>query len=419
MSAFTPETWPFSLDLLPDEAHLVGGSVRDRLLHRQSAYLDLDFVLPQDAVKTASMIARSCDAGFVVLDQARQIARVVFEQMTVDFAQQQGDSLEADLRRRDFTVNAIAYHPHSQTLIDPLEGKADIASKTIRMVSYENLAADPLRLMRAYRQAAQLGFTLSPATQSAINQLSPHLAAISIERVRQELDALLSVPVGTDQLTPILHSQLLQFCLPHFNASNIEQIAAIDQATEQLTKDLPAYVKRLRGWLKPVPAGFYRSWIKVTKLSRLIGQDEATAEADLATLKYSRTEAQVALTLVKLQPEIEMIHREPLSQAQQFFLFKAAGESFPAVSLLGLAQGVSMMVLQPMIKRFLDLNDPVAHPQVLITGRTLIKRLGMKPGPEIGNLLKAVELAQANGEINDQEEAIAWVKQLKPYEFKP
>ena len=418
MSAFTPETWPFPLDLLPDEAHLVGGSVRDRLLHRQSAYLDLDFVLPQDAVKTASMIARSCQAGFVVLDQARQIARVVFEQMTVDFAQQQGDSLEADLRRRDFTVNAIAYHPHSQTLIDPLAGKADIASKTIRMVSYENLAADPLRLMRAYRQAAQLGFALSPATQSAINQLSPHLAAVSIERVRQELDALLSVPAGTEQLTSILHSQLLQFCLPHFNASSIEQIAAIDQATERLIKDLPAYAERLRGWLKPVPAGFYRSWIKATKLSRLIGQDEATAKADLATLKYSRTEAQVALTLVKLQPEIAMMCRGALSQAQQFFLFKAAGESFPAVSLLGLAQGASMAVLQPMIKRFLDPDDLIAHPQVIITGRTLIKRLGMKPGPEIGNLLKAVELAQANGEISNQAEAIAWIKQLKLDEFK-
>lgn len=413
LPVFTPEDWPFPLDLLPADAYLVGGSVRDRLLHRQPAYLDLDFVLPQDAVKTASMLARSCNAGFVVLDRARQIARVVFEQMTVDFAQQQGDSLEADLRRRDFTVNAIAYHPHSQTLIDPLAGKADIASKTMRMVSYENLAADPLRLMRAYRQAAQLGFTVSPATQSAIDQLSPHLSAISIERVRQELDALLSVPAGTNQLTPILHSQLLQFCLPHFNASSIEQIAAIDRATEQLAKDLPAYAKKLSGWLKPVPAGFYRSWIKATKLSRLIGPDQASAEAALATLKYSRTEAQIALTLVKLQSEIDMMRREPLSRAHQFSLFRAAGESFPAVSLLGLAQGVSMTVLQPMINRFLDPDDPVAHPQVLVTGRTLIKRLGMKPGPEIGRLLKAVELAQARGEVSSREAAIAWVRRLK------
>ncbi len=410
---FMPEDWPFSLDLLPADAYLVGGSVRDRLLHRQSAYLDLDFVLPQNAVKTASAIARSCDAGFVVLDQARQIARVVFEQTTVDFAQQQGNSLEADLRRRDFTVNAIAYHPHSQTLIDPLNGKADIATKTIRMVSYENLAADPLRLMRAYRQAAQLGFSLSPSTQAAIGQLAPQLAAVSIERVRQELDALLSVPAGTDQLAPILKNRLLQFGLPHFNTSSIEQVAAIDRAIEQLKKDLPAYAERLRGWLKPVPAGFYRSWIKATKLSRLIAPDNVAAEAELAALKYSRTEAQVALSLIQLQPDIQAMCRGPLSRSQQFFLFKAAGENFLAVSLLGLAQGVSMMVLQPMIQRFLDPEDKVAHPQVLMTGRTLIKRLGMKPGPEMGHLLKEVELAQARGEIGSREEAIAWLKQRK------
>ncbi len=411
--AFVPEDWPFSLDLLPAEACLVGGSVRDRLLHRQSAYLDLDFVLPQDAVKTASMIARSCKAGFVVLDQARQIARVVFEQMTVDFAQQQGDSLEADLRRRDFTVNAIAYHPHSQTLIDPLNGKADIATKTIRMVSHENLAADPLRLMRAYRQAAQLGFSLSPSTQAAIGQLAPQLAAISIERVRQELDALLSVPAGTDQLTPILKNRLLQFCLPYFNTSSIEQVAAIDRATQQFEKDLPAYAERLCGWLKPVPAGFYRSWTKATKLSRLIAQDDVAAEAELAALKYSRTEAQVALSLIHLQPDIKAMCRGPMSRSQQFFLFKAAGENFLAVSLLGLAQGAGMTVLQPMIDRFLDPEDKLAHPQVLMTGRTLIKRLGMKPGPEMGHLLKEVELAQARGEIGSQQEAIAWLKQRK------
>ena len=110
MALFSPETWPFSLDLLPDDAYLVGGSVRDRLLNRSTTYLDLDFVLSSNAVKTAATIANSCNAGFVVLDEARQIARVVFAEMTVDFAQQQGETIAVDLHRRDFTINAIAYH---------------------------------------------------------------------------------------------------------------------------------------------------------------------------------------------------------------------------------------------------------------------------------------------------------------------
>ena len=77
MPLFSPKTWPFALELLPPDACLVGGSVRDRLLNRQATYLDLDFVLPADAVETASAIAQACSAGFVVLDEARRIARVV------------------------------------------------------------------------------------------------------------------------------------------------------------------------------------------------------------------------------------------------------------------------------------------------------------------------------------------------------
>jgi tRNA nucleotidyltransferase (CCA-adding enzyme) len=411
MSAFSPETWPFSLDLLPAEAHLVGGSVRDHLLHREATYLDLDFVLPQDAVKIASSIARICGAGFVVLDEVRQIARVVFDHTTADFAQQQGKSIEEDLHRRDFTINAIAYHPHRHTLIDPLGGEADIASQTIRMVSYQNLQADPLRLMRAYRQAAQLGFSLEPNTQLAIGKLASQLAQVSIERVRHELDALLSTPASSDQLFSILQNRLLTFCLPHFDSHSLEQIAAIDRATAQIQNDLPLYAQHLRGWLKPVPAGLYRSWIKAAKLSRLVSSEVSQAETELMALKYSRSEIQVVLTLLKAQPDLAAMQSGSFSRSQQFYLFKLAAESFWAVALLACSQGVDLALLRPMMQRFLDLQDEVAHAQPLMTGHVLIKQLKIKPGPEVGKWLKAVEMAQAEGKLHSQAEAIAWIQQ--------
>ncbi|MGB7088152.1 MAG: CCA tRNA nucleotidyltransferase [Phormidesmis sp.] len=422
MSLFSPNTWPFSLDWLPVDAYLVGGSVRDRLLKRQPTYLDLDFVLAGRAVETASAIAHAYGAGFVVLDEARQIARVVFDRTTVDFAQQQGDSLEADLYRRDFTINAIAYHPQTQTLVDPLEGKSDIASQSVRMVSYQNLEADPLRLLRAYRQAAQLGFTITPETQAAIRQLAPQLKTVSIERVRSELDALLSVPSSLsitssrNQLNLIEHltlkSQLLQFCLPHFDAESIEQLAAIDLAMNHLAERLPCYAARLQGWLKPVPAGFHRSWIKAAKLSRLLSAQPIYAEAELMALRYSRSESQVILSLLKAQPDIEAMRDGPLSRSQQFFLFKAVGSGFWAMSLLAIAQGVTLDTLKPMIEKFLNAEDKIAHSQPLITGDVLIKRLGMKPGPEIGKALKAVEMAQAKGYVRNSQEALVWVQQI-------
>src|SRR3712207_1111663 len=95
-STLAPENWPFSLALLPQPAYMVGGAVRDAILGRTREYLDLDFVIPSDAVKVARAIAHHYNAGFVLLDAERQIARVVFPHATADFAQQEGGSLEVD-----------------------------------------------------------------------------------------------------------------------------------------------------------------------------------------------------------------------------------------------------------------------------------------------------------------------------------
>ncbi|NJN75531.1 MAG: hypothetical protein HC796_03980 [Synechococcaceae cyanobacterium RL_1_2] len=108
INAWLDQYWPFDPNLLPEKTYLVGGAVRDALMGKARDYLDLDLVLAQGSVMTAKAIAKQCQAGFVVLDEQRQIARIVFPQGTVDFAQQEGESLAADLHRRDFTINAIA-----------------------------------------------------------------------------------------------------------------------------------------------------------------------------------------------------------------------------------------------------------------------------------------------------------------------
>ncbi|MCL2933818.1 MAG: CCA tRNA nucleotidyltransferase, partial [Trichodesmium sp. MAG_R03] len=118
LSALSPETWPFDGKMLPQTVYLVGGSVRDALLKRKTEYLDLDFIILEQAVNIARNIASKYQAGFVVLDEERKIARVVFKGATVDFAEIEGNSLEEDLWRRDFTINAIAYNPFTDELID-------------------------------------------------------------------------------------------------------------------------------------------------------------------------------------------------------------------------------------------------------------------------------------------------------------
>ncbi|NJN21360.1 MAG: CCA tRNA nucleotidyltransferase [Leptolyngbya sp. RL_3_1] len=410
-AALSPQAWPFDLSLLPPSAHLVGGSVRDALLDRTADYLDLDFVLPEAAVETARTIARHHQAGFVVLDVTHQIARVVFDRATVDFAQQVGDTLAEDLHRRDFTVNAIAYHPHTEQIFDPLRGCADLDRRVLRMVSPDNLADDPLRLLRAYRQAAQLGFTLDSQTRQTIHQLSPLLGRMAAERVRGELDCLLSLSAGTPLLQLAWQDGLLQDWFPQLQAQPLQILGAIDGATQTLETLCPAMAEQLPEWLKEhTPPGCHRSWLKATKLSQVIPETATAAEAELTRLKYSRAEQQAVLAILRGWQYLQAHPGEGLSSRQQYHLFKITGPSFVGLALLACALGYPQGPLRLLCDRFLAPTDPVAHPQPLVSGREVMAHFNLRPGPRIGVLLAAVELAHAEGQVTTSTEALSWLE---------
>lgn len=436
-SALSPQSWPFSLDWLPQSAFLVGGSVRDALLGRHSEYLDLDFVLPDGVVDVARAIARHYKAGFVLLDAERQIARVVFAQGTADFAQQVGSSLEADLWRRDFTVNAIAYNPQCDRFVDPLQGCADIEKRLIRMVSAENLAEDPLRLLRAYRQAAQLGFSLEPATQAVICSLAGSLRRIAAERVQSELNYLLSTEKGTPWLTQAWADGVLQDWLPAATEASFQFIAAIDRATVLLQETQPAFAKGLFSHNRAVSSwqmdslpgtqsdatkasGSARNWLITAKLACLMPSDPTAAELQLRRLKYSRTEIHSVSAVLRYLPQLCAPVDHPggcdtnlsLSLRDQYFFYQGVGLVFPAVAVMAMAHGVSLEAIAPLIERFLDPTDPVAHAVPLVTGQDLMMHLQIPAGPMIGKLLAAIQLARAEGQIFTPDDAIQLAAEL-------
>jgi tRNA nucleotidyltransferase (CCA-adding enzyme) len=421
--ALSPQTWPFGLEWLPSSACLVGGSVRDALLERASDYLDLDFVMPQGAVETARAIAKHYRAGFVLLDAERQIARVVFAQGTADFAQQVGDSLEADLARRDFRANAIAYNPHTAELIDPLDGCQDLQHGLLRMVSAENLAEDPLRLLRAYRQAAQLGFSLDPETREVIRGLAGDLDRIAAERIQSELNYLLSTAKGTYWLKSAWEDGLLQHWLPDVTAMGLVQVGQIDRWVSTLKEDWPKFAQALCQPIRPAgkakngldaPAsGSTRTWITTAKLACLLSGDEVAAEGQLWRLKYSRAEVQSVVTVLRqwcqLQPGLAP---SQWSHSEQYHFFQAAGAVFPAVALAGLATGQPLAEMRMLINRFLDPEDQVAHPTPLVTGQDLMQQLQLPPSPQIGKLLAELQLARAEEKIQTRDQALDLARQL-------
>ncbi len=191
--------------------YLVGGAVRDALLGRASH--DLDFAVRDNAVAVARWVADALNGAFYVLDAERGTARVLHGDAVLDFARFRGESLLADLRDRDFTINAMALPAEStdpDAIIDPLSGQDDLAALLIRVTDPAAILRDPLRSLRAVRLAAELDFHLLPETGDLIRAASDGLATVSAERIRDEFCRLLIAPAGNpvrlvDQLALLPH----------------------------------------------------------------------------------------------------------------------------------------------------------------------------------------------------------------------
>ncbi len=182
-------------DVLPgQEIHLVGGAVRDMLLNRISH--DLDFAVPSNGISLSRRVASALNADFMVLDDERDTGRVIITdehgtRTFLDFATYRGATFEEDLFARDFTINAIAFDIRAKTLIDPLNGASDLRTKLIRACSSTSLQDDPIRILRAIRQAAAFGFKIDVETRKAMKQAAHLLPNVSPERQRDELFKIL------------------------------------------------------------------------------------------------------------------------------------------------------------------------------------------------------------------------------------
>jgi len=213
--------------------YLVGGTVRDRLLGREVSDCDLATDAPPDAVKRL-LAALPADNVWTVGERFGTIGAHVGG-VTVEIttfrseaytpgsrkpAVRYGTSLEDDLARRDFTINAIAQDVTSDELIDPFGGQCDLEARVVRAVGDpdERFAEDPLRLLRAIRFVAQLDFGLAPETAAAIERRADLLLDISRERIAQEMSKLLVALRAADSLRLLCDLGLMQHIVPELLA---------------------------------------------------------------------------------------------------------------------------------------------------------------------------------------------------------
>jgi poly(A) polymerase len=184
--------------------YLVGGSIRDLLIGTREIR-DVDLLMPSGSEDAARTFADAIHGSFFFLDEERKVTRVVKHEkdgtVQFDFTNFEGPDLKADLARRDFTVNAMAIdlkvflaHRSLDGVLDPFDGRGDVRQRLIRVADPKVLDDDPLRLLRAVRFAATLGFSIDDATAGHIRDRAGLITRPSAERIRDELFQILSVP---------------------------------------------------------------------------------------------------------------------------------------------------------------------------------------------------------------------------------
>jgi poly(A) polymerase len=219
------------------ELALVGGPVRDAMLGRQ--HNDLDFATSARPEQTEALLKGWADA---IWDMGRAFGTIGCRRgdwqveittyrsedydpdsrkPTVDF----GDTLVGDLGRRDFTVNAMAVRVPGRDLEDPYGGVVDLAHRVLRTPGRpeDSFSDDPLRMMRAARFAAQLGFTVDPAVVTAMRDMAGRIEIISAERVRDELVKLVCAPFPRLGLALLVETGLADLVLPELPALKLER----------------------------------------------------------------------------------------------------------------------------------------------------------------------------------------------------
>lgn len=312
------------------------------------------------------------------------------------------DDLTEDLRRRDFTINAMAYDPIDDRLADPFGGRADLAARVIRAVgdATARFSEDGLRTMRALRFAAQLGFALEPATEAAIPQALPTFRRVSGERVRDELLKLLGAPHAAQGLVLLQRTGLLAEILPELRGLLDDRAAAEDaargdvalvqrlgHAVSLLPRDP---VLRLGALLAPLAPHLWSevaprvvavevAWDALLQRLKLSAKEQARLRLLLTSAPpaYAAlwTDAQVRRYLAATPPglrEDQALLRAALAEAHgQGAAFTAGAGALVARTTAELARGPALSI-----------------GELALTGKELIEQLGLPPGPRIGELLR-------------------------------
>ncbi|HYQ48162.1 MAG TPA: HD domain-containing protein, partial [Thermodesulfovibrionales bacterium] len=426
---------------------------------------DLDLVC-RKARETAADIARHTNASLVPMEKKpdEPCYRLVDRTSPgryIDLAEMRGRDIAEDLGNRDFTINAMAIEIQNGwsagRLIDPLRGAEDIRDKKVRMASGRAMIADPLRILRAVRHAAQLDFSIDERTLAEMHAGARLLISVSAERVLTEL--LLILETGRAAawfkvmddigILPVLFPEIVPMKSCGQNGYHHRDVwghsLLVMETVEQILSDLSAYFgqssREIAGSLasgrtpllklaamfhdigKPMTKGLRRD-------NRITFYGHDRVGADIAQhiarrLRMPNRSADFMVRIVREHLKPLMLSRSGEREISRMRWFRRLGDDAVWVLILGMADIMSSLgpdsgleyrksvitwIQGSARSYFTDLKQKIGAP-LLVTGNDLIT-MGMEPGVALGNLLCKLRLAQDIGRVASREDALCMAREL-------
>lgn len=438
------------------EAYLVGGYIRDLFLNKQS--FDRDIILVHDDIELLiKNIAKKINATFIELDKEWGIYRLVLEDKKnyIDFAKAIENNIEKDIKRRDITINAIAFNINTNEFYDPTLGINDIKEKKIKGICEQNFIDDPLRLLRVFRFQSSLDFEIESKTYSFIEKHAHLINEPAKERINVELMKLFDGENTAKTLKNMDKCGLLELIFPIINEfklippnthHHLDLFNHLIETVNQIEKNFNNLPQKAQEILNIEPYGTVKklAYLKLSAFLHDIGKpktwtiDEQTGRhrfimhdsigaeivnEHLKTLKFSKKQISYIKTMIRhhIYPSNVNLNNE---KSVMKFLRKLDNNTID-ILLLAMADRLSArgvdiskeMVelninqLKTLMNKYFDSLEKIKPLPKLIDGNEIMQLLNIKPSALLGKIILELKNAQEEGEITTKEEAICFIKE--------
>lgn len=370
--------------------YLVGGSVRDAALGEESKDLDLTTSAHPTVIQNlvASHSSAVWDVGaeygtiaFLDKTSGSQIEITTFRADVYHSGSRKpevsfGDTLEGDLTRRDFTINAIAIDLTTGRTLDPHHGLEDLHNRILRTPGdpTQSFTDDPLRIMRAVRFVGQHGLTLDPIAREAMTAVAPQLEMISRERIHQELWRTLGHPTGAPESVRILHETgVMRQVLPEVAGSESVTVSNLWQVPVDSAMDIQGFTVDDRA---------------VTALASLFHDAHVPprlARDRVSNLRGTRAQAQQVEQILASTRGFASLRNLPVDQRVRTFAYRA-GPNLPHAAAILQVHPLTREAWREHSQAHSALaeREDLADFRVPLTGEDILGAIGGKPGPRVG-----------------------------------